>query len=419
MKRSSSTSFASSPHLSSHPLTFGIDASRAARAHRTGTETYSLELIKALAQLASPRRRFRLYTPHLPQPTAWPKSPYVETRVIPWPRLWTHLRLAAELHLHPPDVLFVPAHVLPLSCPVPGVVTVHDLGYLHYPEAHRSFDRWYLDWTTRRHTRIARHLIADSQATKNDLVNFYGAKPDQISVVYLGRDETLAPVTDPQVIAAAKVKYNLSGDYFLYLGTLQPRKNLVRLVEAFHSAIPFLPDPALKLVIAGRQGWLYADIFERVRQLGLNGRVLFPGFIAEADKPALLSGALAYVCPSLYEGFGLPVLEAMACGAPVLTSTVSSLPEVAGSAALLVDPQDKTQISAGLVQLATQADLRRRLIERGFQQIQQFSWSQAAGHVLEILEAVASSQKSVVRKKTAYAYSQAELENEKGENKVP
>jgi glycosyltransferase involved in cell wall biosynthesis len=400
------------------PLSFGIDASRAARAHRTGTETYSLELIRALAQLASPQHRFRLYTPHPPQPGAWPDAPYVETRVIPWPRLWTHLRLAAELHLHPPDALFVPAHVLPLSCSVPAVVTVHDLGYLHYPEAHRPFDRWYLDWTTRRHTRVARHLIADSQATKNDLIAFYRAKPDQISVVYLGRDETLAPVTDPQVVAAAKVKYNISGEYFLYLGTLQPRKNLVRLVDAFHSAIDSLPNESLKLVIAGRQGWLYADIFERVQQLGLAGRVLFPGFIAEADKPALLSGALAYVCPSLYEGFGLPVLEAMACGAPVLTSNVSSLPEVAGPAALLVDPHDTTQISAGLVQLAANTDLRHRLVEQGFRQILQFSWSQAAAQVLEILEAAASSQKSVTRKKNAYSYSQAELENEKGANKA-
>jgi glycosyltransferase involved in cell wall biosynthesis len=411
MKKMSDSSFPLQPSA------FGIDASRAARTHHTGTETYSLELIKALAQLASPQRHFRLYTPHPPQPNAWPDSPDIETRVIPWPRLWTHLRLAVELHLHPPDALFVPAHVLPLSCPVPAVVTVHDLGYLHYPAAHRPFDRWYLDWTTRRHTRVARHLIADSQATKNDLIDFYGANPDQISVVYLGRDETLAPVTDPQVIAAAKVKYNIAGDYFLYLGTLQPRKNLVRLVEAFHSAVDSLPNESLKLVIAGRQGWLYADIFERVRQLGLTDRILLPGFISETDKPALLSGALAYVYPSLYEGFGLPVLEAMACGAPVLTSNVSSLPEVAGPAALLVDPQETGQIAAGMVQLATNADLRRRLVEQGFRQILQFSWTQAAAQILEILEAVASSQKSVVRKQITYPYSQTKLENEKGTNK--
>jgi glycosyltransferase involved in cell wall biosynthesis len=373
-------------------LTIGIDASRAARAHRTGTETYSLELIKALAGLASSQYHLRLYTPHPPQHTDWPDSPQVETRVIPWPRMWTHLRLAVELRQHPPDVLFVPAHVMPLSCPVPAVVTVHDLGYRHYPETHRPLDRWYLDWTTRRHTRVARHIIADSLATKQDLVDFYGANPDHIRVVYLGRDENLAAVTDPKIIAQAKAKYNIDGDYLLYLGTLHPRKNLVRLVEAFQAA---MLDPGfknlsrLKLVIAGKRGWLYNDIFERVQRLGLTERVIFPGYVDDQDKPTLLSGALAYVFPSLYEGFGLPVLEAMACGVPVLTSNCSSLPEVAGQAALLVDPHDTAEIAGGLVNLITNADLRHQLVERGYRQIQEFSWQKASAQVLQILEKVA------------------------------
>jgi len=367
-------------------LTIGIDASRAARAPRTGTETYSLELIKALAGLASSQHRLRLYTPHLPQHSDWPDSPYVETRVIPWPRLWTHLRLATELRQHPLDVLFVPAHVLPLYCPVPAVVTVHDLGYRHYPDAHRPFDRWYLEWTTRRHTRVARHIIADSLATKQDLFDFYAADPNRIDVVYLGRDEKLARVTDPQLIAQTKAKYRLDGDYLLYVGTLHPRKNLVRLVEAFYHATESLQNQKLKLVIAGKRGWLYNAIFERVQQLGLTERVIFPGYVADHDKPALLSGALVYVFPSLYEGFGLPVLEAMACGTPVLTSNISSLPEVAGKAALLVDPHHIEEIAGGLVQLMTNTNLRQQLIERGYNQIQKFSWQRAATQILEILE---------------------------------
>jgi glycosyltransferase involved in cell wall biosynthesis len=379
-------------------LTIGIDASRAARAHRTGTETYSLELIKALAGMASADRCLRLYIPHPPQGMDWPDSPYVETCVIPWPRLWTHLRLAVELHQHPPDVLFVPAHVLPLSCPVPAVVTVHDLGYRHYPEAHRPFDRWYLDWTTRRHTQVARHVIADSLATRQDLIDFYGANPDHIRVVYLGRDESLTSVTDPKIIAQTKARYHLEGDYLLYLGMLHPRKNLVRLVEAFYAAMLDLAGcgrsasnrnlSGLKLVIAGQRGWLYNAIFERVQRLGLTGRVVFPGYVADQDKPALLSGALAYVFPSLYEGFGLPILEAMACGVPVLTSNCSSLPEVAGEAALLVNPHNTTEIADGLIQLITNVTLRRQLVERGYRQLQTFSWPKAAAQVLEILENV-------------------------------
>ncbi len=368
----------------------GLDASRAARAKRTGTETYSLEMIMALSKQANPQQRLRLYTPHAPQHGRWPNSPYVETRIIPLPRLWTHLRLAAELHQHPPDILFVPAHVLPLYCPVPALVTVHDVGYLHYPQAHPGFSRWYLNWTTRRHTRVARHIIADSQATVADLVHFYQADPHRITVVYLGRDESLTPVTKQNVIEQVKAKYNISGNYLLYIGTLHPRKNLVRLVKAFQMALSSLspPENSLKLVIAGQKGWLYDEIFAQVQQLGLTEQVIFPGYLANKDKPALLSGALVYVFPSLYEGFGLPILEAMACNTPVLTSHSSSLPEVAGEAALQVDPHHTPAIATGLVELITKPDLRQQLIHRGQGQIKKFSWDAAATQILSIVENV-------------------------------
>jgi glycosyltransferase involved in cell wall biosynthesis len=374
-------------------LIIGLDASRAARAQPTGTETYALELIKAMARLASPAYRLRLYTPHPPQTGDWPDNAAVETRLIPWPRLWTHLRLSAELWRHPPQVLFVPAHVLPLSCPVPAVVTVHDLGYHYYPQAHRPWDRRYLEWTTRRHTRLARHLIVDSQATRQDLIDIYRAGSARISVVYLGRDESLAPVTEPQRLAEVKARYKIEGPYLCYVGTLHPRKNLIRLVEAFAQALNLTPQPELKLVIAGQPGWLYNQLLQRVQALGLAGRVIFPGYIAAEDKPALLSGAVAYLFPSLYEGFGLPVLEAMACGVPVLTSRSSSLPEVAGPAALLVEPSDTTAIATGLVQLLTQPDLRRQLVEQGFRQMLNFSWQKAAEQVYQILEKVVQDNK--------------------------
>ena len=366
-------------------MTFiGIDASRATKANRTGTETYSLELIKQFAWLASATTRLRLYTSHPPQHTDWPASPYVETRLIPWPRLWTHLRLAAELHQHPPDLLFVPAHVLPLSCPVPAVVTVHDLGYHFYPTAHRAFSRWYLDWTTRRHSRVATHIIADSEATKADLVQIYHADSTRITVAHLGRDETLTRIDNQPQLEATKRRYKISGNYLLYIGTLQPRKNLLRLLDTFSLVCRTLKNQQIKLVLAGGHGWLYDDIFARTQQLGLTEQVIFPGYIAETDKAALLSGALAYLFPSLYEGFGLPVLEAMSCGTPVLTSCTSSLPEVAGDAALLVDPHDTQAIAVGLMALLTNPMLRERLATRGLQQIQNFSWSTTAEQIWQI-----------------------------------
>jgi glycosyltransferase involved in cell wall biosynthesis len=382
-------------------MLIGVDASRVARALRTGTEAYSLHLIRALIE-AGCDHQFRLYTPaplsadlehELARIATSEEEEQVssryEERVIPFPRLWTHLRLAWEVRCHPPDVLFVPAHVRPLVCPVPSVVTVHDLGYLHYPEAHRPFDRWYLGWTTRRHARLAACVIADSKATRADLIRHYQADPERIVTVYPGRDGSLTRVNAPEAISAAKTRYAIDGDYLLFLGTLQPRKNLVRLVEAFARVQLLKAD--LRLVLAGKKGWLYDDLFARVETLGLEDRVLFTGYVSDDDKASLLSGALALVYPSLYEGFGLPVLEAMACGTPVLTSNVSSLPEVAGDAALLVDPLDVGVIAEGMFRLITDDELRVTLVEKGYAQIRKFSWANAAREVLQVLEAVASS----------------------------
>ena len=381
-------------------MLIGVDASRVAYDQRTGTESYSLHLIRSLIEIGG-KHRFRLYTPvplssdvmqnagGVPLGGGQVNSSY-EVRVNPFPRLWTHLSLAWEVSRHPPDVLFVPAHVLPLVCPVPAVVTVHDLGYLYYPETHLRFDRWYLDWTTRRHARLAACVIADSQATRADLIRHYQADPDRIVVVYPGRDASLIGVVDPEAIAAVKTRHNISGDYFLYLGTLQPRKNLVRVVEAFARLESLTAN--LHLVLVGKKGWLYDDLFARVEALGLNDRVVFTGYIADDDKAPLLSGALALVYPSLYEGFGLPVLEAMACGIPVLTSNASSLPEVAGSAALLVDPLDVDAIADAMSRLINDVDLRNMLVEKGYAQIAEFSWAKAAHEILQVLESVASNR---------------------------
>ncbi|MCX7707409.1 MAG: glycosyltransferase family 4 protein, partial [Anaerolineae bacterium] len=321
-------------------MLIGIDASRAVIAQRTGTETYSLHLIRALLNLGSDHR-FRLYTNGKPPEglfgsenlrgdglsrSAQPGATEVATtkkgvfraeiRSIPFPRLWTHLRLSAEMALQPPDVLFVPAHVIPLLHPAASVVTVHDLGYLHYPESHRAWDRRYLDWSTRWSARQAAAVLVDSAATGRDLAEAYGISPAKIHVVYLGRDEGLHRVEDPDLLARTRAGYNLGERYLLYVGTLQPRKNLVRVVEAFGrlAGRPELAD--VRLVLAGKKGWFYDPLFARVSQLGLDGRVVFPGYVPDADLPALLSGAVAFVYPSLYEGFGIPVLEAGACGVP-------------------------------------------------------------------------------------------------------
>ena len=341
-------------------MLIGIDASRAVAARRTGTETYSLRLICNLISLGT-GHRLRLYTNGRPPAGLFGgdlAAGNVELRAIPFPRLWTHLRLSAEMAVRPPDVLFVPAHVLPLIHPRRSVVTVHDLGYLAYPEAHKTGDRRYLDWSTRWNARRAKFVIADSAATQADLIRAYGVDERKIRVIHLGRDETLAPVPDAQVLAEVQARYGITAHYVLYVGTLQPRKNLARVIEAFARAAAAPAFAGIQLVLAGKKGWLYDDLFAQVERMGLAGRVLFPGYVDDADLPALLSGALAFVFPSLYEGFGIPVLEAGACGVPVITSNTSSLPEVAGDAALLVDPHDVDAIAEAMTRLVTDAALR-------------------------------------------------------------
>ncbi len=376
-------------------MLIGIDASRAAVARRTGTETYSLHLIRGLIGLGA-AHRFRLYTNGLPPAGlfwAVPAPRNAEVRSIPFPRLWTHLRLSAEMAARPPEVLFVPAHVLPLVHPRRSVVTVHDLGYLFHPEAHRPADRRYLDGSTRWNARQATLVIADSAATQRDLVRAYGVDERKVRVIYLGRDERLRRVGEAGQLAAVRNRYGLGERYLLYVGTLQPRKNLARIVAAFAR---IAGDPALagvQLVLAGKLGWLYDDLFAEVRRLGLEQRVRFPGYIADEDLPALLSAAMAFVFPSLYEGFGIPVLEAGACGVPVITSNTSSLPEVAGdpaagaegAAALLVDPTDVDAIAAAMYRLATDDALCAELSRRGLENVKRFSWDKCARETLAVL----------------------------------
>jgi glycosyltransferase involved in cell wall biosynthesis len=235
--------------------------------------------------------------------------------------------------------------------------------------------------------------VADSQATRADLIREYQVSESKVHVVYLGRDESLAPVRDPQILEGARARYGIGPRYLLYVGTLQPRKNLDRVVEGFARLAATPGMHSVQLVLAGKRGWLYGTLFSQVARRGLEGRVLFPGYVDETDLAALYSGALGYVYPSLYEGFGIPVLEAQACGVPVMTSNNSSLPEVAGDAALLVDPTDVDAISEAMLQLATDDALRATLIERGFANVKRFSWEKCARETLEVLESVVEGER--------------------------
>ena len=359
-------------------MLIGIDASRATRAERTGTENYALHLIQALLALDH-ANVYRLYVQQ--PPTAGLFASQAEVRHINVPRLWTLLGLSAEMLRAAPDVLFVPAHVLPLVHPRRSVVTVHDLGYHYFPEAHARAQRAYLAWSTRDAVRHASRLIAVSQATKDDLVRLYGADAQRVDVVHHGVDRAQG-TGDRGQFELLRARLQLPERYILSIGTIQPRKNYGRLIEAFSS----LDCAGVGLVIAGKAGWQAGPIVAQAQRAG----VILAGHVSEDEKVALLAHASVFALPSLYEGFGMPILEAQAAGVPVVTSNTSSCPEVAGGAAeaagaLLVDPLDTRAIAAALKQALADESLRNQLRARANANVARFSWEKCARQTLDVL----------------------------------
>ncbi len=259
------------------------------------------------------------------------------------------------------------------------LVTVHDLAFLFYPEAAMPSLQRYLHVVVPRSVRRADHLLADSMHTARDLQEQWQIPAERITVVYGAVDhEHFQPVQDEHQLQRVRQLYGLGDRPFLLgLSTLQPRKNFARLIEAFALAKAEAQLPH-RLVIGGGKGWLYAEIFAKVEALGLQHDVLFPGFIDDADLPALYSAATFFAYPSLYEGFGLPLLEALACGTPVLTADNSSLPEAGGPGALYVQATDVTSIAEGIVKMATDGTLRQTLRSAGRAHAQTFTWDRSA-----------------------------------------
>jgi glycosyltransferase involved in cell wall biosynthesis len=366
----------------------GIDASRLATGERTGTEQYTAHLLPALLGLDGDER-YRLYT-NRPPARPLDLGANAEWRAIPFPRLWTHARLATELRRHRPDLLFVPAHVLPWPCPVPAVVTVHDLGYLHFPGAHTATARLYLDLSTRWSARSARRVIAISEATRRDLVAHYRVSPAKIDVVYHGIAPRFRPPTDPAAARAAVAALGVEAPYVLAVGTIQPRKNYPRLIAAIARLRAEGHD--VRLVIAGRVGWLAGETLAAPPAHGIASHVNVLGYVPDAVLPDLMAAAAAVALPSLYEGLGMPAAEALACGAPLVCSTTSALPEVAGDAAFPCDPLSVDSIVAALRQALTDAGARAVRRERGLARAAAFTWERCARETRATLRAALAAE---------------------------
>lgn len=271
-----------------------------------------------------------------------------------------------------------------------SVVTVHDMVIRAFPETVRLRTKLLLQLGLKRSMKRADRIVTDSEFSKQEIIKYYPKYADKVRVVYCGvNTERFHPVEHPEAIQAVKQRLGIQGDYFLYLGTLEPRKNLERLIQAYKSFLERNPNPNQnppRLVLSGGKGWLYEGIFETVQALGLQEQVMFTQYIPAEELCPLMAGALAFVFPSLYEGFGMPPLEAMACGTPVLCSTAASLPEVVGDCAVLVDPYNTEQIAAGLSRLWTDSALRAQLRQKGLQRVQQFTWDAAAKQLYRVYE---------------------------------
>ncbi len=396
-------------------MIIGFDGSRAFAKGRTGTENYSYQVLKNLAKISAKgglasgediENSYIVYVrPGFSTEDKWPKN--FAFKVIKWPRLWTQIGLAKQTFKDKLDILFVPAHTSPLihKKGLKTVVTVHDLGAEYLPKMHQVKQRLYLKWITNYQLKTATKLIAVSNATKEDLISKVGINPKKIEVVYEGFDDNLFKPVKTDIIVDRLKKFDLEPEeYFLFVGTIQPRKNLHNLISAYDSYFgPFKNAP--KLILAGNKGWLSDEIYQFPRLLGIDDRVKFIGRVQDSDLPALYSGAIGLVYPSLFEGFGLPILEAFACECPVVASNVSSLPEVAGDAAIYCNPMKINDIARAMdklltrkkvntkeysesIEFAMNKEKRGEMVKKGKARLQKFSWEKCAKETLRVLESV-------------------------------
>jgi len=376
----------------------GIDAT-AALTQGGGIGRYTRELIHALVAEA-PHYRYTLFSARppavLPVPDSLPVAPHVTHRPAPVDERWLYrlwyragVPLPVQLFTGRIDLFHSPDFVLPpVRGGVPTLLTVHDLSFVHYPATFPANLVVYLNRVVPRSVARATHILADSESTRRDLAAAWGVPGDKVTVLHSGVNERFRPVTDAAALAALRARYGLDDrPYVLAVGTVQPRKNYEMLVRAFRPVAEARPHA---LVIAGGRGWLTEGLLAEIDRQGLSDRVILPGFVDDADLPALYSAADLFVFPSLYEGFGLPLLEAMACGVAVISSDASSLPEVAATggepAALLLPPGDEAAWTAAMLRLLSDDAARQRLIAAGRAQVTRFTWAAAARQLAALYE---------------------------------
>jgi glycosyltransferase involved in cell wall biosynthesis len=356
-----------------------------------GNESYATNLIEALAQIdqtndytiyVTKREAVERFSSRWPNFTVRSTLPHTPLIRIP-------LTLSAELRRHPVDVLHVQFTSPPFAnCPV--VVSIHDLSFEHLPQTFKWRSRKQLRITVRRSAREAAQVIALSEFVRNDLITTYNLSPEKITAIPLAAPAQFKPVRNERELQRVRQTYGITGEYILTVGAIQPRKNLGRLIAAY-SRFRQANVNAPKLVLAGKCAWLYDETLRAIKDLEVSDSVVLTGYVPDADLPALYSGAVCFVYPSYFEGFGLPPLEAMNCGAPVIVGNRTSLPEVVGNAALLVDPYDVEALAQAMQQVVSDSDLRAKLSVQGLERAQLFDWQETARKTLLVYQKAATN----------------------------
>jgi len=400
-------------------MIIGIDASRANREFKTGTEWYSFYLIKELVKIDS-SNQYVLYSDR-PLTAALAKivsrHDNVKAKILNWPLgyLWTQVRLSWEMLFHAPDVLFIPAHTLPYIHPRKSVVTIHDVGFKRVKELYSS-DKIgpsggtsskvldilvklfaggessarvldYHGWSTKFALKYAEKIIAVSGFTKKELINYYSAPEDKITVVCNGFNDALyQPIADSVEIKQVLNKYGIESPYIFYVGRLDKKKNIAGLVNAFAAIKEKYKNFNYKLVLVGNAGLDFDEIKYVIEDFDLDDEVIITGWVPEEDMPYVYSGASLFVFPSFYEGFGIPLLQAMAMGVPIAASDIGAIVEVTAGAARLFNPSDKDDMAEKIVEVLLDDKLAKDLIKRGRIRVKDFSLNRCARETLAVIE---------------------------------
>jgi glycosyltransferase involved in cell wall biosynthesis len=360
-------------------------------AHSVGTQlagnvTYITSLVEALADIDK-RNEYTLY---VTRPEVYDfydgRWPNFEVRRIATDRVARLLFLFnAQLRRHPTDILFVQYNAPPMA-PCKIISAIHDLSFEHLPETFNWFERRQMKFTIRRTARSADHIVTCSDYSRKDIIRTYGIKSEKVTTVPLAAPDRFRPETDEVKLAEVRRKYDLAGEFILGVGSVQPRKNLVRLIEAYSSVATTRDVPPLLLV--GKKAWLFEESLRAAAAHAIADKVRFTGFVPDEDLAALYTLSKFFVYPSFFEGFGIPPLEAMQCGSPVITGDRTSLPEVVGDAGLMVDPLDVGAIKNAMVRMLADGALREVVRQKGFERAKLFSWKRSAQMTLDVFEKV-------------------------------